>query len=78
VSKTANAGLLAGTVFGIVLLSWALWFAGVALTGWVVMLLLGVVHSALPAVPALGYWVTVAIVGVISLVLGLIKKAFHS
>jgi hypothetical protein len=42
--------------------------------GWGLMLLMGALHSWIPAVPAIGYWVSVGIIFVLNIVLGLVLR----
>ena len=55
---------------GVVLLVLALAFASAALTGWLVMLLLGALHSVWHQVPALGFWISLLIGIVLSAIFG--------
>lgn len=71
--KGVGTGIAVGLAAGV--LAWALWAVIVGVSSWVIMLLLGVIHSGLPAVPALGYWVTFAVVGVISILASFFKSA---
>ena len=44
-----------------------IWLLLCALVAWPVMLLIGALHAASPAIPAIGFWLTYAIVLVIKL-----------
>lgn len=49
-------------------------FVGVAITGWGLMLVLGIAHSYARSVPAIPYWPSVGIMAALNLVLGAFKK----
>jgi hypothetical protein len=54
--------MTSGTTFGLLL---AIWFAIVAILIWPVMLLIGYIHTFIPAIPPLGFWETVAVTFVV-------------
>lgn len=62
---------LYGIGFGLVL---TLAAVSLFLTSWILMLLLGAVHSFAEWVPALGYWQTVLVVLLVQIVAGIIKS----
>lgn len=53
-----------GGIIGIILLYLAIIF----FEAWLLMLLLGALHSAAPAVPALGFWLCTMVVFVINVI----------
>jgi hypothetical protein len=42
--------------------------------GWGLMLLMGALHSFIPAIPAIGYWASVGIIFILNILLGLVLR----
>lgn len=71
-AKTGSTVTLVGV--GVLLAA----FVSVAITGWALMLLLGVVHSYERSVPAVAYWPSVGITALLNLVMGIFKRGSKS
>jgi heme/copper-type cytochrome/quinol oxidase subunit 1 len=58
---------------GIILLILGLWFAFAALQAWIVMLILGALHTYFDSIPALGFWPVFFIMWLLNIIGGLFR-----